>query len=83
MVDLGLLPTVLKVQFRMHPEISAFSSKCFYNGELTNGIAARDRVIEEKEVRCKSSILSTGSNLYSWIVYGPEQYSHDIHAREG
>ncbi|CCH61480.1 hypothetical protein TBLA_0E04260 [Henningerozyma blattae CBS 6284] len=39
-------PHMLDTQFRMHPTISEFPIKTFYNGELKDGITPQDRYIE-------------------------------------
>jgi regulator of nonsense transcripts 1 len=38
--------SILDTQFRMHPAISAFPSKQFYNGQIKDGITAEDRTCE-------------------------------------
>ena len=43
LVKLGARPCRLKVQYRMHPVLSKFSSNCFYEGALQNGVDASDR----------------------------------------
>ena len=40
---LGVRPTRLQVQYRMHPGLSEFPSNFFYEGTLQNGVTARDR----------------------------------------
>jgi len=37
---LGIRPFRLEVQYRMHPELSRFSSNFFYEGSLQNGVCA-------------------------------------------
>jgi len=37
---LGIRPFRLEVQYRMHPELSRFSSNFFYEGLLQNGVCA-------------------------------------------
>ena len=39
----GMRPSILKVQYRMHPGLSEFPSKAFYNGLLQNGVPAEKR----------------------------------------
>jgi len=39
----GLDPYFLDTQFRMHPQIAAFSSQEFYHGKLQTGISETDR----------------------------------------
>jgi regulator of nonsense transcripts 1 len=40
LVVLGIRPIRLQVQYRMHPELSAFPSNIFYEGSLQNGVTA-------------------------------------------
>lgn len=40
LVLLGNRPLRLKVQYRMHPSLSAFPSNVFYEGSLQNGVTA-------------------------------------------
>lgn len=39
----GIHPLVLRMQYRMHPGLSAFPSEAFYNGMLQNGVTAEHR----------------------------------------
>ncbi|TRY66918.1 hypothetical protein TCAL_04359 [Tigriopus californicus] len=43
LVVLGIRPLRLEVQYRMHPELSAFPSNFFYDGTLQNGVSGEDR----------------------------------------
>lgn len=43
LVILGNRPLRLKVQYRMHPSLSEFSSNMFYDGSLHNGVSIADR----------------------------------------
>ena len=43
LVVLGIRPFRLEVQYRMHPELSAFPSNFFYEGSLQNGVSAEER----------------------------------------
>ena len=43
LVVLGIRPFRLEVQYRMHPELSAFPSNIFYEGSLQNGVSAEER----------------------------------------
>ena len=45
MVNIGVKPIRLKIQYRMHPSISLFPSKCFYESQLNNGVTEEDRPI--------------------------------------
>jgi len=43
LVELGIKPQVLNVQYRMHPLISEFPNQKFYDGGIKDGIQAEDR----------------------------------------
>ena len=44
LVLLGVRPSRLTVQYRMHPSLSEFPSDAFYEGALQNGVSAAERV---------------------------------------
>ncbi|XP_065216134.1 regulator of nonsense transcripts 1-like isoform X2 [Planococcus citri] len=44
---LGIKPCLLKVQYRMHPELSRFPSNFFYDGFLQNGVCAGQKKLPE------------------------------------
>jgi regulator of nonsense transcripts 1 len=46
LVVLGIRPFRLEVQYRMHPELSAFPSNFFYEGSLQNGVSAEERRLQ-------------------------------------
>lgn len=43
LVNLGIKPVPLKVQYRMHPALSDFPANMFYGGELHNGVTEGER----------------------------------------
>ena len=43
LVELGMKPRILTVQYRMHPAIAEFPSNYFYDGMLQNGCSIADR----------------------------------------
>ncbi len=45
LVVLGIRPFRLEVQYRMHPELSAFPSNLFYEGSLQNGVSGEERAL--------------------------------------
>jgi regulator of nonsense transcripts 1 len=47
LVNLGIRPIRLQVQYRMHPALSQFPSNTFYEGTLQNGVTASDRALDE------------------------------------
>ena len=40
---LGIKPIMLNLQYRMHPDLSEFSSEAFYDGKVKNGVQASQR----------------------------------------
>ncbi|CAG9949730.1 unnamed protein product [Clonostachys rosea f. rosea IK726] len=44
LIRLKTQPTMLKMQYRMHPCLSEFPSNMFYNGHLQNGVNAEGRI---------------------------------------
>jgi regulator of nonsense transcripts 1 len=44
MVEVGISPHLLRIQYRMHPAISAFPNEHFYEGKLEDGVKVSDRV---------------------------------------
>ena len=47
MVALGVRPSRLEVQYRMHPTLSQFPSNYFYEGSLQNGVSCAERELPE------------------------------------
>ncbi len=45
LVLLGVKPSRLAVQYRMHPALSRFPSDTFYEGALQNGVTAAQRIL--------------------------------------
>jgi hypothetical protein len=43
LVSNGMDFVLLDTQYRMHPAISDFPNRCFYNGQLRDGVGANDR----------------------------------------
>ena len=46
LVELGIKPIRLQVQYRMHPCLSEFPSNTFYEGTLQNGVTTPDRMLK-------------------------------------
>lgn len=44
LVNLGIKPVPLKIQYRMHPALSEFPANMFYGGELQNGVSEGERI---------------------------------------
>ncbi|MBT4060127.1 MAG: AAA family ATPase [Euryarchaeota archaeon] len=43
LIDVGITPTMLKTQYRMHPVIAEYSSARYYDNQLENGVTANER----------------------------------------
>jgi regulator of nonsense transcripts 1 len=43
LIECGMSPFTLEIQYRMHPELSEFPSREFYEGRLRNGVTAKER----------------------------------------
>ncbi|MBI87702.1 MAG: hypothetical protein CMB67_01555 [Euryarchaeota archaeon] len=43
LVDMGIVPSILTTQYRMHPSISEFPNSQFYDGILEDGVEASER----------------------------------------
>jgi len=43
MVEMGVVPMLLKTQYRMHPIISEFPNLYFYSGQLEDGVKTNER----------------------------------------
>jgi hypothetical protein len=61
---------LLDTQFRMHPAISAFPSKQFYNGQIKDGITAEDRTCEPFPF-----FLSKSTPIVFYDIAGKEETS--------
>jgi regulator of nonsense transcripts 1 len=70
LVKIGVKPIMLQVQYRMHPELSVFSSNTFYEGELQNGISAIDR-----ESKADFRWPNPNKPILFWHVRGYEEIS--------
>jgi regulator of nonsense transcripts 1 len=55
LVQIGMRPIRLEVQYRMHPVLSDFPSNMFYDGMLQNGVSSLDRELPG-QVRLESSV---------------------------
>lgn len=52
LVDLGMKPNVLNIQYRMHPALSKFPTEFFYQKVLTDGVSIEER----KDLRLRKMI---------------------------
>ena len=46
LVNLGIRPIRLEVQYRMHPALAEFPSQTFYEGSLQNGVTLAERQVD-------------------------------------
>lgn len=70
LVKIGVKPVMLQIQYRMHPELSVFSSNTFYDGGLQNGISAKDR-----ECMATFTWPNPSRPILFWHVRGYEEIS--------
>jgi hypothetical protein len=70
LIMLGIRPTRLQVQYRMHPSLSEFSSNTFYEGSLQNGVTQADRT---SPYEIAWPIAS--KPMYFYVSTGPEEIS--------
>ena len=45
LIELGVHPFRLEIQYRMHPSLSEFPSNMFYDGTLQNGVSEHERML--------------------------------------
>ncbi|OAF66350.1 hypothetical protein A3Q56_05905 [Intoshia linei] len=67
----GFRPLLLKVQYRMHPTLSAFSSDAFYEGSLQNGITESERTMEKYDIPWPKK----NKPMFFWSTSGQEEIS--------
>ncbi|XP_028800617.1 probable helicase MAGATAMA 3 isoform X3 [Neltuma alba] len=72
LVLLGFMKHMLNVQFRMHPCISGFPNREFYEGQLINGVNVSDSSYSERFLEGKMF----GSYSFINIAQGKEQFGH-------
>mmetsp|Transcript_11638 Transcript_11638/g.31346 ORF Transcript_11638/g.31346 Transcript_11638/m.31346 type:complete len:1021 (-) Transcript_11638:846-3908(-) len=71
MVQLGVRPQRLTIQYRMHPCLSEFPSNMFYEGSLQNGVTAADRTAPREEFEWPVP----GRPMMFWGQIGAEEVS--------
>ena len=71
LVNLGMPPIRLNIQYRMHPCLSEFPSNMFYDGQLQNGITYEQRI--RKDVDFPWPVAETP--MMFWANYGNEEIS--------
>jgi senataxin len=80
MIDGGLKPYFLDIQYRMSPQIRYFPSKCFYNGRLTDDYSVRNRLYPN-EIRT----FANSNLMFLDVKFGSEKkvdksYENDAEA---
>lgn len=71
LVNLEHKPTVLEIQYRMHPCLSDFPSNIFYDGKLQNGVTAESRL--RKDIDFPWPLVDTP--MMFWTNLGQEEIS--------
>ncbi|PAV62506.1 hypothetical protein WR25_00136 [Diploscapter pachys] len=71
LILLGNRPFRLQVQYRMHPELSAFPSNIFYEGSLQNGVTDNERQL--RGVNWDWPVQN--KPMMFWSCYGMEEMS--------
>lgn len=71
MIKLGISPIRLQTQYRMHPELSIFSSETFYEGGLQNGVSS----LQRKDNTLDFPWPNPAKPLLFWHVIGKEELS--------
>lgn len=71
LVNLGMPPIRLNIQYRMHPCLSQFPSNMFYDGQLQNGITFEQRL--RRDVDFPWPVAETP--MMFWANYGSEEIS--------
>ncbi|KEZ38767.1 Regulator of nonsense transcripts 1-like protein [Scedosporium apiospermum] len=71
LVNLGMPPIRLNIQYRMHPCLSEFPSNMFYDGQLQNGVTYEQRL--RKDVDFPWPVAETP--MMFWANYGSEEIS--------
>jgi len=71
LVNLGMAPIRLNIQYRMHPCLSEFPSNMFYEGQLQNGVTIEQRL--RKDVDFPWPVQETP--MVFWANYGNEEIS--------
>ena len=71
LVNLGMAPIRLKIQYRMHPCLSEYPSNMFYEGALQNGVTQQQRVRKEVDFPWPVSDMP----MMFWCNMGTEELS--------
>ena len=71
MIKLGVTPVRLQTQYRMHPELSLFSSETFYEGGLQNGV----NTVQRTDTTLDFPWPNSSKPLFFWHVVGKEELS--------
>lgn len=71
LVKMNVKPSILTMQYRMHPSIAEFSSQAFYGGFINSGITKADRSYRFKK---PFKWPSPDFPLLFWDIEGMEQF---------
>lgn len=71
MIKMGMTPIRLQMQYRMHPELSIFSSETFYEGGLQNGVNSFQRT----DKTLNFNWPNPSKPLFFWHLIGKEELS--------
>lgn len=69
----GIHPSVLRIQYRMHPGIAAFASSTFYNNMLRNGVSEEERTWENQFMKWPNPNVP----MFFWNVNSQEEIYED------
>lgn len=71
LILIGMRPSILKIQYRMHPGLSEFPSKAFYQGFLKDGVTAEQRTWPQPFVKWPNPDIP----MFFWnIKHAQEEY---------
>ncbi|OHT11412.1 Regulator of nonsense transcripts 1 [Tritrichomonas foetus] len=73
----GLRPSILKMQYRMHPALSEFLSHTFYGGFLKNGVTEAARTYNKQVVNWPNQQIP----MFFWNIKSSEEtYDNNNHS---
>ncbi|OHT03130.1 regulator of nonsense transcripts 1 [Tritrichomonas foetus] len=70
----GLRPSILQIQYRMHPAICKLPSKMFYNGLLKDGVTIQSRTNSNGRFNWPNKEMP----IILWNVQGQEKFASDL-----
>ncbi|KAK2954668.1 putative Regulator of nonsense transcripts 1 like protein [Blattamonas nauphoetae] len=75
LILLGIQPTRLEIQYRMHPSLSQFPSEMFYDGALQNGVSEADRQFPLLKGKHHFTFPNPSHPMFFWVSTAPEEQS--------